>query len=217
MKDISKRIKALFFLRFIFLISLVVGIGSLLVEIIALSFGDGHVFSEAGSITILVFVTIFGILRILVVVLSAAIFILVMKINKECMGAFLTAFCSAILGIVSMILQYTNGANTVTLTLSLVSGIGLSIATFMLIDGIFDQQARKNPLFSFAMLGICLMVVSSVLSFLTYTIKVQEGLVGAIYMGSQMSCILYSIILFMAINSCLKDVKNIEESEPVQQ
>lgn len=217
MKDISKRIKALFFLRFIFLISLVVGIGSLLVEIIALSFGDGHVFSEAGSITILVFVTIFGILRILVVVLSAAIFILVMKINKECMGAFLTAFCSAILGIVSMILQYTNGANTVTLTLSLISGIGLSIATFMLIDGIFDQQARKNPLFSFAMLGICLMVVSSVLSFLTYTIKVQEGLVGAIYMGSQMSCILYSIILFMAINSCLKDVKNIEESEPVQQ
>lgn len=217
MKDISKRIKALFFLRFIFLISLVVGIGSLLVEIIALSFGDGHVFSEAGSITILVFVSIFGILRILVVVLSAAIFILVMKINKECMGAFLTAFCSAILGIVSMILQYTNGANTASLTLSLVSGIGLSAATFMLIDGIFDQQARKNPLFSFAMLGICLMVVSSVLSFLTYTIKVQEGLVGAIYMGSQMSCILYSIILFMAINSCLKDVKNIEESEPVQQ
>lgn len=217
MKDISKRIKALFFLRFIFLISLVVGIGSLLVEIIALSFGDGHVFSEAGSITILVFVSIFGILRILVVVLSAAIFILVMKINKECMGAFLTAVCSAILGIVSMILQYINGATTVSLTLSLVSGIGLSAATFMLIDGIFDQQARKNPLFSFAMLGICLMVVSSVLSFLTYTIKVQEGLVGAIYMGSQMSCILYSIILFMAINSCLKDVKNIEESEPVQQ
>ena len=69
MTDISKRIKALFFLRAIFLLSLVTSLGSFILEGIALSFGEGHVFSAAGGMTIYVLTTIFTILRLLAIVL----------------------------------------------------------------------------------------------------------------------------------------------------
>ena len=216
MKDIAKRIKALFFLRAIFLISLVVGIGSLLVEGIAMSFGEDHVFSEAGSMTVYILAIIFGVLRVLVVILSAVTLIFVRNINKECRAALFTTLASAVIGIVGLVLQYFGATKTAGIAIGLVSGIGFAAATFLLIDGIFDRQARKEPLFHFAVLGIVLMVVSSVLSFLSYIIKNPDGLLGAVYGGSQLLVIIYSIIIFMSLNACLKEAKNIKESEAIQ-
>ncbi|MBQ9457208.1 MAG: hypothetical protein IJU64_01710 [Bacilli bacterium] len=217
MTDISKRIKALFFLRAIFLISLVAGFGSFIVEGIAMSFGESHVFSEGGAMTIYVFTSIFLILRLSAIVLSAATFVLTMKINKECMGAFITALIAAVLAIASGILQYIPDAKVAALVLSLISNLGLAAAVFLLIDGIFEQKARKTSLFGFAMLGICLSVISSVLSFLTYFVSTPEGLLSAIYSSGQVTYILSSVILFMAIHNCLKEIENTQESEAIQQ
>lgn len=215
MTDISKRIKALFFLRVIFLISLIAGLGSFLTEAIALSFGEGHVFSEAGSMTIYVFVSIFTILKLLVIVLVAATLILSAKVNKECLTALCFALVAAVLAILSGVFQYISDTKLVGWILGLVSGLVFAAATFLLIDGIFDKQARKTPLFSFATLGICLMVVSNVLSFLVYLIKTPEGLQGAVYSAAEVTAILYSAILFLAIHLCLKEIKNTKESEAI--
>ena len=216
MKEVSRRINALFFLRIIFLITLVVGAGSFLVEGITLSFGDGHAFSEAGSVTVLVFSTVFGILKLLAIVLSAATFFLTMKINKECMAAFCVAVIAAILAICSGIFQYLNDTWLAALVLELISNIALAVSVFLLIDGIFEQKARKTPLFSFAVLGICLMVISAVSTFLSLTLKTADGFLGAMYAIGQVTYILYSVILFMAIHGCLKEISNNEESEVIE-
>ena len=217
MKDISKRIKALFFLRAIFLISIIAGFGSFLVEGIALSFGEGHAFSEGGAMTLMVFTGIFTALRLLVIVLSAATFILTMKINKECLAAFFTAIGAAVLAIAAGVLVYTQGTAQACFSLELVSGIALAVSAFLLIDGIFDQQARKTPLFKFAMLGICLMVIASVISFIVYFVKTPEGLLGAVYSAGQVTYIISSITLFLAIHLCLQEIRNYQESEAIEQ
>lgn len=217
MKDISKRIKALFFLRAIFLICIIAGFGSFLVEGISLSFGDGHAFSESGAMTLIVFTGIFTGLRLLAIVLSAVTFILTMKINKECMAAFLTIIGAAVFAIAAGVLIYTQGTAQAGFSLELVSGIATAVSVFLLIDGIFDQQARPSPLFKFAMLGVCLMVVASVISFIVYFIRTPEALLGAVYSAGQVTYIISTIIIFLAIHLCLKEIKNNQESEVIEQ
>lgn len=216
MTDISKRIKALFFLRAIFLLSLVAGLGSFLVEGIALSFGEGHVFSAAGGMTIYVLTTIFTILRLLAIVLVAATLVLTVGINGECKAAFWTAIGAAVTAIASGILLYLPATRTAGWVVGFVADLGLAGATFLLIDGIFDRKARGTPLFGFAVLGIALMVVSSICTLLTYFVKAPEALLGAVYSASQVTHIVYCVILFLAIHSCLKEGRSMKESEAIE-
>lgn len=216
MTDISKRIKALFFLRAIFLLSLVAGLGSFLVEGIALSFGEGHVFSAAGGMTIYVLTTIFTILRLLAIVLVAATLVLIVGINGECKAAFCTAIGAAVTAIASGILMYLPATRAAGWVVGFVADLALAGATFMLIDGIFDRKARGTPLFGFAVLGIALMVVSSICTLLTYFIKAPEALLGAVYSASQVTHIVYCVILFLAIHSCLKEGRSMKESEAIE-
>ena len=216
MTDISKRIKALFFLRAIFLLSLVTSLGSFILEGIALSFGEGHVFSAAGGMAIYVLTTIFTILRLLAIVLVAATLVLTIGINGECKAAFWTAIGAAVMAIASGILLYTPSTRVAGWIVGFGADLAFAGATFMLIDGIFDRKARGTPLFSFAVLGIALMVVSSICTLLTFFVKAPEALLGAVYSASQVTHIVYCVILFLAIHSCLKEGRSMKESEAIE-
>lgn len=213
MTDISKRLRALWFLRIIFCISMIISIASVITALVTVSFGEGHQFSEAGAMVFFSLESVYSVGRLVVIILAAATLILTMKINKECTAAFGFGIGAGVLALVAAVFQYITATRTVGFVLSFISDLALAVALFLLIDGIFERKARKSPLFTFVMLGLCLMVIYAVLSFIAFYTKFPEGAVSSIYTASEICYILYNVILFICLHSCLKEIKNATESE----
>ena len=214
MTNITSRIKALGLLRWIFLISFIIAIGSFALIFIAFALGSDYQFSGAAGTAYSVLTIIFSVGHFLVIILSAATFILTFRVNSECRLALYLGICAAVLSIVSCVLSNVSAGETAGSILGLIGDLTIAVALFALIDGIFEKQARKEPLFHFALLGICLMVVYAVLSFVNSIVTVNSTFSAIIYTVGAVSYILSSLIVFMGLNSCLNTIKQqYQESE----
>ena len=213
MTNIANRIKALGLLRWIYLISLVIASASFILIFIALALGSEYQFTEPGGVTYYVLTLILSIAHFVVIVLIAATFILTFRLNIECRISFFIGIGAAVLSIASGIMVVVPVAAYAGLIIAMISDLLITAALFALIDGIFEKQARGTPLFNFAMLGMCLNVVYTVFSFVASVFRLNEAFSAVLYTIGAVCYILSSLIIFMSLNSSLKEIKRYQESE----
>ena len=212
MTFISKRIRALRYLRDISTISFVAALGSLILMAILIGIGNsGKGVSEAAGITVYVFDTAFNIARIIAIILFAIVLVLTLEVNGECRSAFWVGVGSGILALMSGIFTYTLQAQVVPFLMMLLAYLGVAVALFLLIDGVFEKQARKTQLFSIACLGIGLLAVGSVLEFITFVAPLEDATAIALYFASEAAIFLAYFIIFIALQLGYKKISSDEE------
>lgn len=195
MTNIPQRVRALRFLRIIFLISFIVSIVSLATVLVALGVGSSREVSQAAGVTISVLTTICQTAFLVVVVLLGITLIASMSVNKGCRIAFWFGIIAAILAIVSGVLDYTLASRIPSHVLSMISTLCVAASIVTLIDGIYDSQQRKSPLWNFVCISIFLLVASTILSFVVFVAPMTAETSVALYLVSEVGFVLaYGII-----------------------
>jgi len=212
MTNIPKRVRALRFLRIIFLVSFIVSVLSLINMVVALGI-SGTEFPEAAGVTIAVLDTIFNSIAALVAIFLVITLIVTMSVNKECYVAFCLGMAGALMAIVSFILEYTLETRLPTYLLSMLTGFCVAGALFALVDGVYEHQQRKSPLNTFFCIAIGLLVVSAVLAFVTFVAKMPTGASIALYLASEVGYVLAYGIIWGCLQKSFKEIKKFEQSE----
>ena len=207
MTDIPKRVRALRLLRVIFLIYFIVSILSLFITALVLSLSGNETIPDGVAITTSVLMSIFGILRFVGMVAFAVTLIITMVINKQCLAAFWFGLAAGLMAIFAGVLEYTLSSRIPANVLSMLAGFCLAASIFELIEGIYDKQERKSPLFSFVCVALGLMVVSTIFDFLVFIAKMDGVVATSLYLISEIGFILSHGIIFVCLHLALKDVK----------
>ena len=215
MSDIARRMKALRFLRDIFFISFIIALCSFILMAVILFLGEEYPFSSGSGMAIIVIESILNIGRIVVVILLAITLILTMSINKECRLAFLVAVGAAILSIIAGILIRTGSSRILCYVFSFISELAVAFSTFALIDGVFEKQTRKTPLFQFVIASVCLYAIAALFYFLAYVIKYSAPVFSALVTAGEVCYILSSFIIFLSLHNALKMIDEYEGSEVI--
>ena len=217
MNDIPARLRALRFLKVIYLIAMIASIGYLLTLTVLLGIDRNVEWNQAGAITVETLLGLFTGARILVIVFSAVTLILTRKVNKECRLALFFGIGAAVLAIVSGALLLAPIDRTVSSAVGLVANLATVATLFALLDGIFEKKERGTPLFHFVVLGLILYTLWAVLDFLVVAIPFMVTASYVLYYMSEVIATLADIIVFLALRETLREIKayKIEESEAI--
>lgn len=213
MNDIPKRLRALRFLKVIYLIAMIASIGYLVTLSVLLGIDPNYEWNAGGAITIEVLLTIFNVIRILVVVMTAVTLILTCKVNKECGLALGFGIGAAVLSIASGVLLLLPIDRTASSILSFLSNLATVASLFALLDGIFERKARGTPLFHFIVLGLVLYAIWAIFDFFTVVLPLQAMASYAIFYTSEVIATLSDVIIFLALRGTLKQIGSYQKAE----
>lgn len=212
MTDIAKRVRALRLLRDVFMLSFIVGACSLVLLAITLPLGINEVNVPAGiGMTIVVFETIFDVLRLVAIVLFALALILTIQINKECRIAFWLGIVAGVLAIIAGVFQYSMESRVSGYVLGMISTILLALAVYALVDGIFEKQARGTSLFALNCVGIGLMILAAIAEFVAVIAGLPHDVASSLYLISIIFYFLGNLIVFLCLNKTYKTIKGDKE------
>ena len=217
MNDIPTRLRALRFLKMIYLIAMIASIGYLITLTVLLGIDRNVEWNQAGAITVEALLGLFTGARILVIVFSAVVLILTRKVNKECRLALGFGIGAAVLAIVSGVLLLAPVDHTISSAVGLVANLATVATLFTLLDGIFEKKERGTPLFNFVVLGLVLFAVWAIMDFLVVAIPFVETASYVLFYTSEVLAALADIIVFLALRGTLKEIEayKIEESEAI--
>lgn len=215
MTNIPKRVRALRLLRMIFLILFIVSLLSLAVTAIAAALGgNSEAVPDGVGIAIAVLTSVFSIMRFVGIVTFAVALIVTMTVNKQCFAAFWLGFAAGLLAIFSVALEYTLESRVAANVLSLLASLCVAASVFELIEGIYDKQERKSPLFSFVCVALGLMVVGAILDFIVYMVRMDGVVATSLYVVGEIAYIVSYGIIFGCLHLSYKEVKKLNlESE----
>ena len=214
MTDIPKRIRALRLLRLVFLVYFIVSILSLASAAIASGLAGSETIPDGVGITIALLTSIFSIARLVGMVVFAVILIITMVVNKQCLAAFWLGFAAALMAIFSVLLEYSLESRIPANVLSMLAGFCIAASVFELIEGIYDKQERKSPLFGFVCVALGLMVISTVLDFIVFIVKMDGIVATSIYLVGEVGFIVSYGIIYGCLQMSYKEVKKMKlESE----
>lgn len=208
---IPHRVRALRYLRLIFLVYFIAALGSFLSTIIASAISGGDVPVGVG-VTFTVFDTIFFLMKLVAIVLFAVTLVLTMEVNRECRLAFWVGMASAALSLAAGVMEFAMEDRMAGRVLSMVAVFGVAFSIFALIDGIYEQQARKSPLFAFACIAIGFTVVGAILEFLAFSFRFQDISGAWLFIAGEICYILGYGVIFGCLHRAQKEVKDVEES-----
>jgi hypothetical protein len=213
MNDIPKRLRALRFLKIIYLIAMIASIGYLITLSVLLGIDPAHEWSAGGAIFVEVLMGIFNVARIVVVVLTAVTLILTCKVNKECGIALGLGIAAAVFSIVSGALLLAPIDRTASSVLSFVANLATAAALFALLDGIFERKARGTPLFHFVILGLVLYIIWAIFDLFTVVLPLQATASYALFYTSEVIATLADVIVFLALRGTLKEIDAYQKAE----